>query len=235
MKMNYAIILSGGIGSRMKMEGVPKQYLEVNGRPIILYTLEKFDLADSVDKVVIVANPLWQEQLTKWMDQYGLSKKFAGYASQGECRQESILNGLLKCVELSDGNENNNVIIHDAVRPCLSVDLIDQCLKMLDEYDGCMPVIPVSDTTYFSEDGNTITKLLERQKLYSGQAPEAFRLKEYYDINKNASKEELMASKGTTEIAFAHGMNIRLIPGESGNFKITTKSDLERLETVLKQ
>ncbi len=231
--MNFALILSGGVGSRMRSDGFPKQYIEVKDKPILLYTLEKFQTCTAIDKIVIVADPTWQTQITAWMELSGISK-FSGFASPGESRQESIFSGLSSCMTLSRG-EDDGVIIHDGVRPLVSHGLICACLEALTDYDGSMPVLPVTDTTYVSQDGKHISGLLDRSTLFSGQAPEAFRLRPYYRINKEATKQELAETRGTTEIAYRHNFNIRLIPGEYGNFKLTTPTDLDRFRAILEE
>lgn len=231
--MNIALILSGGVGSRMRSDGFPKQYIEIKDKPILLYTLEKFQTCQAIDKIVIVADPTWQKQIAQWMNASGISK-FAAFANPGESRQESIFSGLSACMELSQ-SENDGVIIHDGVRPRVSHGLITACLDALAEYDGSMPVLPVTDTTYLSQDGKHISGLLDRSTLFSGQAPEAFRLHPYYRINKAATKQELAETRGTTEIAYRHDFNIRLIPGEYGNFKLTTPTDLDRFRALLEE
>ena len=133
----------------------------------------------------------------------------------------------------NSADENDNVIIHDSVRPLLSNKLICDCFESLDEYDGCMPVIPVNDTVYQSQDGKHISSLLNRDTLFAGQAPEAFKLKKYYEINCDLGKEQLAAVRGTSEIAYKNNFNICLIPGEDMNFKLTTPADLTRFKTII--
>lgn len=230
--MNFAIILSGGIGSRMRKDGFPKQYIKINNKPILLYTVEKFEKVECIDKIIIVADECWYKEIKGWFEKFNTGFKFSGFAKPGTSRQGSILNGLEKCKEMST-NAFDKVIIHDGVRPCVSKDLIKSCINACDDYDGCMPVIPVTDTTYYSEDGEEITNLLDRNKLFAGQAPEAFKLDKYYKINKSVSCEEIENTKGTTEIAYKHGLKIRLIPGDYANFKLTVPTDLDRFKTVL--
>jgi len=231
--MNFAIILSGGVGTRMRTDGFPKQYIEINHKPILVYTLEKFEKNLEIDKIIIVAAEQWQDSIMRWIKQYN-SSKFSGMALPGDTRQESIFNGLKKCMEMSE-NEDDRVIIHDAVRPLVSDQLISSCLSALNEYDGCLPVLPINDTVYQSTTGNTITNLLKRETLFAGQAPEAFKLRAYYDINANATKEELASTRGTSEIAYNHGMNICLIDGEDMNFKLTTPADMNRFRVLINQ
>lgn len=158
--MNYAIILSGGIGSRMKTEGFPKQYIEVANKPILIYTLEVFENCSDVDKIVIVAADQWKEAIIHWLEEYRITK-VVNIALPGSSRQESILSGLEACMCDSE-NDDYCVIIHDAVRPCVSEELIRNCLQACNEHEGCMPVIPVTDTVYQSMDGKSIFSLLDR-------------------------------------------------------------------------
>lgn len=231
--MNYAVILSGGIGTRMRADGFPKQYIEVQGKPILIYTLEQFQACTEIDRIILVAAGQWQNDIDAWIKTYHITK-VCEIAPPGGTRQESILNGLEKCM-LSSADETDRVIIHDAVRPFVSQDLIVSCLSALDEFDGCMPVLPVNDTVYQSQNGNTISELLDRNTLFAGQSPEAFRLKKYFEINKNASAEELSMTRGSSEIAFRHGLNVRLISGEQMNFKLTTPDDLKQFEILLQR
>ncbi len=230
--MNYAIILSGGIGTRMRDDGFPKQYIEVKGKPILMYTLETFEKNADVDQIMIVAAESWHEEIWKWARQYKI-KKLRQITVPGKTRQHSILNGLEECAS-SSMNELDKVIIHDAVRPVVSSSLISLCFSALNEtYDGCMPVIPVNDTVYQSLTGNEISNLLDRSTLFAGQAPEAFFLKKYYKINKEAEDETLINTRGTSEIAYKSGINVRLIKGEDSNFKITTPEDLRRFRIMV--
>ena len=97
--MNYAIILSGGIGTRMQMGDFPKQYLEVEKKPILLYTLEQFQKSSAVEKIVIVAADAWREKIRGWMEEDGITK-FLAFADAGDMRQESIHNGLTVCMRI---------------------------------------------------------------------------------------------------------------------------------------
>ena len=128
-------------------------------------------------------------------------------------------------------SQDDIVIIHDAVRPLVSESLISNCINTAKEHGGCMPVLPITDTVYQSKDGNTISSLLDRNTLFAGQAPEAFKLIEYYQLNASVSREELNSYKGTSEIAYKYGLTVKMISGDDGNFKITTPGDLDRFKS----
>lgn len=230
-KMNYALILSGGVGTRMRSDGFPKQYLEIDAKPILMFTVEVFSRCTAIDKIVIVAAEIWQEKIGEWISDYHI-EKFDSFALPGDSRQESIFHGLKACM-ISSIFEDDKVIIHDGVRPLVTEELIVNCLAKLPKHDGCIPVLPVTDTTYFSDDGKTIDSLLDRSKLFAGQAPEAFMLRKYYKLNVGLPKEVLEKTRGTSEIAFDAGFDICMIPGDYRNFKLTTPVDLDRFNTII--
>ena len=227
--MNTAVILAGGVGSRMGVN-MPKQYLLVKEKPIISYCLDIFQNHSEIDKIVIVVSDEWKSYVTELVEKYGVSK-VCGYAPAGETRQHSIYNGL-KCID--ENAPNTDVcIIHDAARPLVSDKIISDCLLGAIEEDGAMPVIPVKDTIYQSKDGKTIGNLLNRSELFAGQAPEAFDFKKYYNIHNSVTDEEIATTAGSSEIAYRHNMKIRLVEGSERNFKITTIEDLETFETIM--
>lgn len=228
--MNIAIILAGGVGSRMKSLSRPKQYIEVKGRPIINYCLKTFEQQKEIDEIYIVADDSWQDYIKEWINQDKITK-FCGFAPAGKSRQHSIYNGLIACE--NSATEDSIVVIHDAARPFVTPEIISECIEGAKELDGAMPVITVKDTVYRSKDGKSITSLLERSELFAGQAPESFRYGKYRKIHDTVSDEELMSTRGSSEIAYKNGMEIRLFPGAEKNFKITTMEDLTNFEAEL--
>lgn len=228
--MNTAIILAGGVGSRMGVDR-PKQYLVIDDKPIIVYCLEIFEKHNDIDNIVIVVSDEWKDYVIEYVKKYGINK-VCGYAPAGRTRQHSIYNGL-KCTE-TNAPETDVVIIHDAARPLVSDKIIKDCIIGAVEDDGAMPVISVKDTIYQSKDGKSIENLLKRSELFAGQAPESFDFKRYLDIHNSVSDDEIAATAGSSEIAYRHGMKIRLVEGSERNFKITTIEDLETFETIIK-
>lgn len=227
--MNTAIILAGGVGSRMGVDR-PKQYLVVNEKPIIVYCLEIFEKHTNIDKIVIVVSDEWKDYVIENADKYGITK-VCGYAPAGRTRQHSIYNGLKAAEE--NAPDTDVVIIHDAARPLVSDKIIDDCITGAVEDDGAMPVISVKDTIYQSKDGKSIDKLLKRSELFAGQAPESFDFRKYLDIHNSVTDDEIAATAGSSEIAYRHGMKVRLVEGSERNFKITTIEDLETFETIV--
>ena len=205
--MVTALVLSGGVGVRMGAD-IPKQYMDVAGRPVILYTLEKLERQEQIDALIVVAERSWQPQLTAWMEEAGI-RKCAGYAEPGASRQGSVFHGLQR-MQSQGAREDDIVLVHDAVRPCLSGQILNT-----------------------SVDGAWIGGLLDRDKLFAGQAPESFRFGKYYAAHLAVGEKALDGFRGSSEIAHLAGMRIRLLPGDSGNYKITTPEDLERFRAQM--
>ena len=225
-----ALILSGGSGVRLGAD-IPKQYIEVNDRPVISYCIERLSRHEAVSAIQIVASQEWQEPIRGWLEQYDVNRKFCGFSPPGENRQLSICHGL-EDIRAYAG-DLDVVLIHDAARPLLSEQMITDCVEAMEGHDGVMPVLPMKDTVYRSVDGKTVSELLERTQIYAGQAPEAFRIGLYHEANQRLCPDKIMEINGSTEPAVMAGMNIAMITGEEGNIKITTKNDLERFRRMV--
>ena len=193
-----------------------------------------------------------------------LAQKFLGFSDPGENRQMSIYHALkdirnyFECAGENDCSANlsadtkengdcskymphskftgvDGVIVHDAARPFVTVEDIDSCLAALDEHDGAMPVLPMKDTVYFSRSGSRVDELLNRNCIYAGQAPEAFKFDKYLEANEALLPDKILMIKGSTEPAIMAGMDVAMIPGDQRNFKVTTNEDLERARELLEK
>lgn len=244
--MNTALVLAGGIGTRLGSD-IPKQYIKVNGKMIIDYCLKTLDESEYIDAIWIVADSLWQDKIK-------LPEKFRGFSLPGNNRQLSIYNGIMDIYSYECGRHKNGdmsesvvpdknvleakvsdsaadiVLIHDAARPNLTEAMIQECMNAVrnDGYDGAMPVLPMKDTVYMSSDGKKIDSLIDRSTVYAGQAPEVFVLDKYIQANKVLIPDRILSINGSSEPAVMAGMNIALVNGEENNYKITTKADLKR-------
>ena len=227
--MNVAVILAGGTGRRAELD-IPKQYYEVDGKPVIVYCLHTFLTHEDIDAVQIVADEMWQGYIMQHLCALPGKEKFNGFSMPGENRQLSIYHALEDIRKYAF--ENDTVVVHDAARPCVSAVQIGDCLKAAEGHDGALPVLPMKDTVYLSENGNEVSALLDREKIYAGQAPEAFLFGKYYEANRALLGEKILGINGSAEPAVMAGMDIAMIPGDEGNFKITTLADLRRFEQI---
>ncbi|WP_022759213.1 IspD/TarI family cytidylyltransferase [Butyrivibrio fibrisolvens] len=246
--MTIAIILAGGTGSRIKSD-IPKQFVELSGQMMIMHALAPFGESNLVDNIQIVANESWREKIEDAIfedPESVVAEKFLGFSDPGENRQLSIYNAMrdlkkmLDCARENDcsakiGNIHiiESVIIHDAARPFVTVENIDECISALDVHDGAMPVLPMKDTVYFSRTGKRVDELMNRSCIYAGQAPEAFRFDKYLAANEDLLPDQILMIKGSTEPAIMAGMDVAMIPGDQRHFKVTTDEDLERAREIL--
>lgn len=230
--MTVAILLSGGKGSRMGTD-IPKQYITVEGVPILVYCLKTLNKSEYIDKIQIVADKQWHDGIIGWLSQFGLEDKFLGFSAPGTTRQESIFNGLKDIRRVV--SDDDYVFVHDGARPLLTLSMIEESIRGMKGYDGVIPVLPMKDTVYMSKDGECIDSLLKRDEIFAGQAPETFIYGKYFEANKTLEESgEIANIKGSTEPAVMAGMRMHLIEGDERNFKITTKADLERFEEIAK-
>lgn len=249
--MNIAILLSGGTGSRLNAS-IPKQYIKVNNKMILTYSLEILINHPQIDGILIVADTMWQEEILAEISAQAFQqrydkflkdnqscqfkhhaiKKFIGFALPGVTRQFSILNGLRELQNRTDIFVTN-VFIHDAARPNLSAEMITKCMDVLKVHEGVMPVLPMKDTIYESKDGAAVTGLLDRSRLFAGQAPEGFHFDAYLKANEALFPNALLEINGSTEPAIRAGMDVVMIPGDEENYKITTPKDLQRFKEAV--
>lgn len=229
--MNVAVFLAGGTGGRMGLD-VPKQYYEVNGKPVISYCLHTFFVHGQIDAVQVVADELWHGYIMQQLFSLPYKEKFKGFSAPGENRQLSIYNALTDVQEYA--SENDTIVIHDAARPCVSGNQITECLEAAVGHDGALPVLQMKDTVYLSADGKAVSSLLDRGKVFAGQAPEAFVFGKYYEANRTLLPDRIMEINGSAEPAVMAGMDIAMVPGDEGNFKITTPADMQRFEQIQK-
>lgn len=239
--MNVALVLAGGIGTRLG-NNIPKQYIKVDNRMIISFCLETILLHKDIDAVQIVADRIWHDDIRYEIEEierkYADDKKivmakFRGFSLPGATRQLSILNALQDITAYAETDAA--VLIHDAARPLLSGHQISSCMTALAGHEGVMPVLPMKDTVYMSRDGAVVSELLQRDKIFAGQAPELFLLGKYYDACMALLPDKIININGSTEPAVLAGLDIVMVPGDENNFKITTSADLERFKELMRK
>lgn len=228
--MNIAVILAGGSGTRMGSD-IPKQFIDIYGKPMIIHTIESFDVNSNIDKIVIACKEEWQEDLKIWIRKFGLNKvKYI--VSGGATRQESVYNSIRALDGVCTGDDI--LVIHDAARPLISQRIINENIEGAKEYGAVDTVIPSADTIVRSLDGKTINNVPVRSELYLGQTPQSFK----YDLIKSAHEASIenSTSDATDDCQLILGINknVHLVNGDKLNFKITTFEDLLLLKSVIK-
>lgn len=231
-----AILLAGGTGSRLG-GSIPKQYMKIDGKPMIYYTLQVLMEHVGIETVRIVADESWHTFILDCIDRPEWKKKLSGFSKPGENRQISIRNALedMQTELTTENGKNVSVLIHDAARPFLSGELLDRLMAAIDGNEGVLPVLSMKDTVYYSEDGKCVSSLLDRSKVLAGQAPELFDFTKYLEANNSLSMDEILQMNGSTEPAIKAGMKIAFIEGDEQNFKVTTKADWIRAKAILEK
>lgn len=227
--MNIALIIAGGVGSRTGQE-IPKQFLTVNDKPILVYTLENIQKNGCIDKIVIVASKGWEDFVLSYAKQFGIGK-LDKIVIGGATRHESIHNGLKYIFE--NYSDKDIVAISDAVRPLVPQEIYKKAINsVLTTGSFSIAVEKCSDSMYNSECGSQVTSVMDRSTLYKGQAPECgnvLMLKEIYQLAEKNNVKNLT----TTELCLKYNMAVNIINGSAKSFKITTKEDIEVFKALL--
>ncbi|CUB13307.1 2-C-methyl-D-erythritol 4-phosphate cytidylyltransferase [Bacillus subtilis] len=233
--MIYAEILAGGKGSRMGNVNMPKQFLPLNKRPIIIHTIEKFLLNDRFDKILIVSPKEWINH-TK-----DILKKFIGQDDRlivvegGSDRNESIMSGI-RYIEKEFGIQDDDVIItHDSVRPFLTHRIIDENIDAVLQYGAVDTVISAIDTIIASEDQEFISDIPVRDNMYQGQTPQSFRISKLVELYNKLSDEQKAVLTDACKICSLAGEKVKLVRGEVFNIKVTTPYDLKVANAILQE
>lgn len=227
--MNHAIIVAGGVGSRMKSD-IPKQYLLVGGVPVFMHSFRKFASRTDISTIVLVISDEWKEFVMEWVN-HEVNCPTVLYASAGCSRQHSVLNGLMALEAIADADDL--VFVHDAVRPLFPLSNIDNGIEGCRDYEATLPVITVKDATYQSRDGVTLSTILPRTELFSGQSPECFRYRRFVEAHRQFDDGQIAQIRGCSELAYKAGLSVKLIPGTEQNFKLTTIEDLKAFEMII--
>lgn len=228
--MNIALIVAAGKGSRMVNASLPKQFIEVNHQPLIIYSLKTFNMHEEIDKIVIVTNKDYIDLLSKWCKDYKLDK-VVNIIEGGKERNESVFLGLSKIKEFA--KDDDIVLIHDAARPLVSSKIISDNIAGVKEHDAVVTAINVVDTILKGQD-EIVDSIIDRKFLYQAQTPQSFRFKLIYESHLKARKENLSGVTDDTKVVMANNHDVRIVIGDKNNFKITTDDDLILLEALLK-
>ena len=219
--MNIAVVFAGGVGKRMSSKAIPKQFLELHGKPIIIYTLEAFEKSKYIDKIVVVCVKSHIELLKKYIDKFSL-EKIASIVSGGKTGFESIYNGLEAAGEI--GKDDDIVLIQDGVRPFVDDKVIAANIASVKKYGNAVTAVPTIEGIMISEDGNVVDDFPERKRMYATKAPQSFRYKMVFDLYKKA-KEEQYEPVETAHLCQHYGMKLHIVKGSYENIKITTPMD----------
>ncbi len=232
--MNIAVVLAGGSGSRMGMVDRPKQFIDIYGKPVIIHTLEAFEINEKIDAICVVCVKEWQDDLSLWLKDYDI-RKVRWIANAGASRQESSLNALNAIKEVC--SDDDYVIIHDAARPLISQKIINENIMKVREYGACDTVVPAHDTIIKSIDGDTLDSIPARKELYMGQTPQSFKysiVRKAYDDYFALPENERPEMTDDCGLVLHSGVKIGMAMGDKLNMKITTMEDLLLVKSIVR-
>lgn len=221
-----ALIFAGGVGQRMGAE-IPKQFLKVCGKEIIIRTIEIFEKNDNIDEIYVVCIESWIKRLEKLINLYEIDKVIK-IIPGGTSGQDSIYKGL---IEIQKNNNNCYVLIHDGVRPLVSEITINKCIKSVQKKGSAITVTKCFETPVISDNGEHIDKVINRSIMYTAQAPQCFELVHIIEAHEKERKKSIPYDGivDSCSLMKKYGYNCYLIEGNRGNVKVTTVEDLFNL------
>jgi 2-C-methyl-D-erythritol 4-phosphate cytidylyltransferase len=227
--MNIALLIAAGVGSRMR-QSIPKQFLHVEDKPVIIYTLEAFQKHPEIHEIAVVCLEGWHEILRAYAKQYNISK-LRVIVNGGTVGQESIKNGL---VALKEGHmESDIVLIHDAIRPMVSQEIISDALVQCVQYGSAVSFVPCTEVMLLTEDHLTSTALIDREQLIRTQTPQTFSLGKLLWAHEEAAKQGITNSIATCSLMTELGENVHFSLGSEKNIKLTTMDDIDIFRAML--
>ena len=228
--MNIALITAGGIGARMGQD-IPKQFINVYDKPVVVYTMEAFQHHPDIDVIEVVCLDGWHEVLRAYAKQFGISK-LEGVVNGGKNGQESIHNGLVD-IASRHSDEDDIVLIHDAIRPMLSREVIDSNLKVCKEKGNAITVLPCNAAMLKTYDGIETEEQVPRDNLKETQTPQTFYLKDILEAHKEAALKGITNSVASCTLYIEIGKKLYMSPGSEKNLKLTTTEDIEIFKALL--
>ena len=227
--MNIALIIAGGSGNRMHQD-IPKQFLTVNEKPVIIYTLEAFERHPEIDAIAVVCLAGWEQVLWAYARQFNISKmKYV--VSGGTNGQDSIRNGLFAIEK--DHESGDLVLIHDAIRPMVSAEIISDCIRIATLYGNATAAIPCAEAMLQTYDGIVSSGSFPRDNLKRTQTPQAFRLGEICELHRSALQKGITNSVASCTLMIEMGREVFFSAGSEKNIKLTTVEDLDIFKALL--
>ena len=231
--MTFAVVLAGGIGSRMGNTETPKQYLVLGNKPIIIHTIERFFVYPEFEHVIVLAPKAWVAHTENMIKKSLGDTDKVSVVAGGSTRNETLMNAIRFIEENYGLNDDTIIVTHDAVRPFVTHRIIEENIAAAKQYGACDTVVPATDTIVESQDGEIISQIPNRATLFQGQTPQSFnakKLKELYESLTDAEKDILTDA---CKIFAMKGEKVYLVQGEVSNMKITYPFDLKVAATML--
>ncbi len=233
--MIFGAIVAGGVGNRMNLSGLPKQFLPLGSskKPIIIHTLEKFLMCDQLDYIYLGVHKDWTQYAEELVEKYKLKSEKIIIVAGGVDRNSTIFNIIDAIENRHDVSDEDIIVTHDAVRPFLTLRMISENIDAAKRSGACDTVIPAVDTIVESKSGKVVTNVPNRKYLYQGQTPQSFKIKKLKKLYLDLSDEEKSNMTDACGVFVARNELVELVMGDTFNIKITTLSDYKIAEAIL--
>lgn len=228
--MNIALLTAAGSGTRMHQD-IPKQFLHVDNKPVIIHTMEAFQRHPSIDAIIVVTIDSWSEVVWAYAKQFNIDK-LKWVVPGGSTGQESIYNGLMT-LKNAGIEEDIVVMIHDGNRPLVTSEIISDSLVTFKKYGSAVAVIPCTEVVFESEDGFSSCVSTEREKLFRTQTPHTYRLDDLLAAHKEAAEKGISGTAASCMLMKELGKTTYFSKGSEANFKLTTLEDLSLFKALL--
>lgn len=228
--MIIALLTAAGTGTRMNQD-IPKQFIHVDNKPVIIHTMEAFQNHPSIDAILVVTLDSWKEVLWAYANQFNISK-LRWVVKGGETGQDSIRNGLDKLKE-EYPDEDITVMVHDGNRPLVSSEIISDSLATFAKYGCAVAAVPCTEVVFESEDGASSHVLIEREKLFRTQTPHTYKFNELLWAHNEAKKRGIKGTAASCMLMKELGKETYFSKGSEENIKITTLDDLRIFKALL--
>ncbi|MBR4329597.1 MAG: 2-C-methyl-D-erythritol 4-phosphate cytidylyltransferase [Candidatus Riflebacteria bacterium] len=230
---NIAIIIAGGSGNRMGQD-IPKQFINVYDKPILIYTLESFQNHPQIDTIEVVCLDGWHEILKAYARQFNITK-LKWVVSGGTTGQESIRNGVFNLED--ECSDDDIIVIHDGIRPLVDESVLSDVIIKCEQFGNAVTSLPYNEQIFRTEDGKTTTQYIPRETLRRVSTPQAYKFGKLLASYKKAFEEKIgiYGSSYTNTMMVELGETLYFAAGSDKNIKLTTKDDLELFKAYLKQ
>ncbi|TCS76631.1 2-C-methyl-D-erythritol 4-phosphate cytidylyltransferase [Muricomes intestini] len=227
--MNVALLTAAGSGTRMNQD-IPKQFIHVEDKPIIIHTMEAFQKHPSVDAIIVVTIDAWCEVLWAYAKQFNITK-LKWVTTGGDTSQKSIYNGLIELRKHL--NSNDVVMVHDGNRPLVTSEVISDSMATFSQYGSAVAVIPCTEVVFESDDGKSSCTSTEREKLFRTQTPHTYTFGDLMSAHEQAKEKGIVNTAASCMLMKELGKTTYFSKGSEENLKITTLEDLRIFKALL--
>ena len=233
--MIFAVILAGGIGSRMGGTDTPKQFLTLGDKPVIIHTVDKFVINSKFDKILVLSPESFVNHTKNLINEYFGENDDIIVLKGGDTRNDTLINSIEYIKENFEIDDDSIIVTHDSVRPFVTHRIIEDNIEAAKEFGACDTVVPATDTIVESVDSKIITDIPIRDNYYHGQTPQSFKINKLSELINSLSNEETNILTDACKIFVLKGEEVHLVNGEITNIKITYPYDLKLANTILKE